>query len=760
MKRKMQIKRIIKISLTTIVVAIILLAAFFVSVFIGVFGPLPDKAELGKITNEEASLVLSSDGTLIGKYFAENRTNIKWDELPQHLVDALIATEDKRFFEHDGIDSRSYFRVFFRTILLRDRSSGGGSTITQQLVKNLYGRNYHNFLSMPVSKLKEAIIASRMEDVFNKNDIILLYLNSVPFGEEVFGVEAAAKRYFDKSAKELNVQESATLVGMLKANSYYNPRLNPGHALKRRNQVIVLMKQQNYLSEKEADSLTETKLEVKYINYQLDSQTAYFVYQVKKRAGEIINNLNITDGEYYDIKKDGLRIHTTLDVDLQKIANASANRQLKKMQTLLDRELNYKKSKQKWFKKDKKNILNDVKWNEKQNREMFTNEGMKTLNISKLDSLWHYYKMLNASVLAVNPKNASILVWRGGNNFRYLPYDLVLAKRQMASTIKPFIYAAALENGSVPCDYFDNSKKVYEGFEDWNPENYDKTSSDDIKVAMWYALSHSMNLPTIDVYFKTKHKNVADLCRRLGLDAPYEETPAMAIGTLDASLYEIVKAYSAFANKGYLFDDLVMIDRISDAEGNIIYQNQEIQKTKVLSPEICEQITNILEIAINEGTGTKIRNLYGIKADLAGKTGTAQNYSDAWFFSYTPDLVVGTWVGANSPKLHFGGGLGSGASLALPISGNLISQIEKQSDLRKKYLSDFNLAPEISETTDCDPFREKGFIGAIKRLFNETSKISKDSTYKNNEDKVAEDEKSGLKKFFNNLFKKKDKKNK
>jgi len=760
MKRTMQIKRIIKISLTTIIVAFILMAAFFTSVFIGVFGPLPNKTELGKITNEEASLVLSSDGTLIGKYFAENRTNIKWDDLPVHLVNALIATEDKRFFEHNGIDSRSYFRVFFRTILMGDRSSGGGSTITQQLVKNLYGRKYHSILSMPVSKLKEAIIASRMEDVFSKNDIILLYLNSVPFGEEVYGVEAAAKRYFDKSARELNVQESATLVGMLKANSYYNPRLNPGHALKRRNQVLELMKQQAYLSEQQSDSLKNTKVVVKYTNYKLDSQTAYFVYQVKKRATNIIDKINKTDDNPYNIDKDGLRIYTTLDIDLQTIANASANKQIKKMQALLDKQLKYRNFKSRWLKNDHKNIANDDRWKEVDKREVFTTEGMETLEISKIDSLWHYYKMLNASVLAINPKNASVLVWRGGNNFRYLPYDLVMAKRQMASTIKPFIYAAALENGSTPCDYLDNYQKEYEGYEDWKPENYDHSSDEDIQVAMWYALSHSMNLPTVDMYFNTGHKNVADLCRRVGLDAPFEETPAMALGTIDASLYEIVKAYSTFANDGYLPNDLVMIEKITDADHNIIYSNKDVLMEKVISPEVCEQITNMLTMAINQGTGTKIRNTYRINANLAGKTGTAQNYSDAWFLSYTPDIVIGTWVGASSPKLHFSGGLGSGSSLALPISGNLISEIEKKSDLRNKYLSDFNLPLEIKEATDCDAYREKGFFGAMKRLFNETTKMSNDSTYKNKQEKVDTEKKSGLKKFFNNLFKRKDKKNK
>ncbi|PLX10199.1 MAG: penicillin-binding protein [Marinilabiliales bacterium] len=755
----MQIKRIFKITLTILIIVVLLIALFFGSVFIGVFGPLPDKSELEKISNEEASLVLSSDGSLIGKYFAENRTNINWEELPQHMVNALVATEDKRFFEHKGIDSRSYLRVFFKTILLGDRSSGGGSTITQQLVKNLYGRNYHSILSMPVSKLKEAIIASRMENVFSKEEILLLYFNSVPFGEEVYGVEAAAKRYFDKNAKNLNIQESATLVGMLKANSYYNPRTNPDHALKRRNQVLELMHQQKYLSENESDSLKKTKIELKYTNYKLDSQTAYFVYQVKKRATDIIDKINKTRGASYDINKDGLSIYTTMDIELQKITNASADRQIKKMQALLDKQLKYRNFKKKWLKKEHKELIDNDKWQEVARREVFTNEGMKTLEISKVDSIWHYYKMLNASVLAVNPNNAAVLVWRGGNNFRFLPYDLVLSKRQMASTVKPFIYAAAMENGNSPCDYLDNYQKNYEGYEEWKPENYDHSSDENIKVAMWYALSHSMNLPTVDLYFNTGHKNVADLCRRVGLDAPFEETPAMALGTIDASLYDVVKAYSAFANGGYLPDDLVMIEKITDSDDNIIYLNEDVQKEKVISSEVCEQITNMLTLAINQGTGTRIRNTYGIKADLAGKTGTAQNYSDAWFLSYTPDIVIGTWVGASSPKLHFSSGLGSGSALALPISGEIIYKIEKQNKLKNKYLSSFSLSEEITTKTECEPFREKGFLGAMKRLFNETSEMSADSTIRKNEKPQAEKkEEKGIKKFFRNLFKKKEKK--
>jgi penicillin-binding protein 1A len=749
----MWFKRLFKFSFFTLLIGLFLMAMFLASVYVGVFGPLPDKEDLLGISNEQASLVLSNDGTLIGKFFAENRTNIKWEEVPPQLVKALIATEDKRFFEHQGIDGRSYLRVFFKTILLGDKSSGGGSTITQQLVKNLYGRNDHSFLSMPVNKVREAMIASRLEDVLSKEGIILLYLNSVPFGEEVYGVEAAAKRYFDKNAKQLNIQESAILVGMLKANTRYNPRLHAENAVNRRNQVIDLMATEKFISKKEADSLKNLKLELKYTNYQLQSQSAYFVHQVKRRANLILEDISNSEGVAYDIKKDGLRIHTTIDIKLQRIVNASAQKQLKKMQVLLDKELKRFGVRKKWEKELRKKNKKDL--SKKQKREILTTHGMQTQTISKADSLWHYYKMLNSAVLAVDPKSGAVYAWRGGNNFRFLPYDLVFAKRQMASTIKPFIYAAALEEGFEICDYFSNNIQEYENYEGWKPENYDKSFTENRQVAMWYALTRSMNLPTVDLYFKTGHENVADLCRRLDLDAPYDETPAMSLGALDASLYDIVKAYAAFANDGYLLDDLLLIEKITDDAGKIIYQSKAIDKDEALAPEIAEQITTILRVAINEGTGVKIRNRYNIKADLAGKTGTAQNYSDAWFVSFTPNIVIGSWVGASSPEMHFRGGLGSGSVLALPISGDIISEIEKRASLRNKYLNNFEYSNYLEDINDCDPFREEGVSGFFNRLKNHDP--AKPELIKKKDSEKPKKERSKLGKFFDNIFKKKKK---
>jgi len=729
------------------------LGLFIASVYFGIFGHLPDKDDLIGITNEEASLVLASDGTLIGKYFAENRTNISWEETPKSIVDALIATEDKRFFEHKGIDGRSYLRVLFKTILLGNKSSGGGSTITQQLIKNLYGRNSYGFLSMPVSKVKEAIIASRMEKVLTKEEILLLYFNSVPFGEDVYGIQAAAKRYFDKDAFELNVQESAVLVGMLKANTYYNPHLHPGHAKKRRNQVLDLMAAENLITPLEADSLKKTNLELRYTNYQLDSEAAYFVYQVKKRATEILENIKNPEGKKYDIRKDGLKIYTSLDIQLQTIANKAARKQLQRMQPLLDKELKRFGIRKKWEKLKKIDDKTDIVWNTKHPTDILTVDGIITENLSKADSLWHYYKMLNAAVLAINPETGKVLVWTGGNNFRYMPYDLVLAKRQMASTVKPIIYAAALESGFGPCDYFDNYVKEYKNYKGWKPENYDKTSSEDEKMAMWYALSRSMNLPTVDLYFKTGHDEIANVCNRLGLDAPYEETPSLALGSLDASLKEIVKAYSAFANKGFLVDELIMIEKITTSDGEIIYQCNEVEKSQVISSTTSEQITAMLSLAINEGTGVRMRNTYRIKSDLAGKTGTAQNYSDAWFISYTPNIVIGSWVGAHSPKMHFRSGLGSGSSLALPISGEIISGIEKTQSLKNKYMNEFNYSINAAEIIDCDAFREKGISGVFNRLIK--SDKEKDNEVDEELREKPQKKRNKLQRFFDNVFKKK-----
>jgi penicillin-binding protein 1A len=445
---------------------------FFILVFSGAFGPLPKKAELAEIKYEEATLVYSADNKLIGKIFAKNRTPITFEIIPTYLIEALIVTEDIRFFEHNGVDGRSLSRVIIKTILLGNRSSGGGSTITQQLAKNLYGRRDFGKLSLPINKIREAILAVRLEKVFSKEEILLLYLNSVPFGEDVYGIEAASNRYFNKNVSQLTVDQSALLIGLLKGNTYYHPRLHPERALERRNLILDLLNQHKKLSDDETKKLKEKPLNLDYSNFSLEGPAQYFLFQVEKNARSILQDLKKENDEMYDIEKDGLKIETTLDSRLQEIANSSIKKHLASMQSRLDKDPG--------INTEKRKLQQIYDQQEKGLREIWTWDGVKVENISEFDSVWHYYKMLNAGMLVLEPGSGKIRVWIGGNHFRYLPYDLVLASRMIASAFKPVIYSTALEEGWEPCDYFDNEIKTYEKYDDWTPSNYDGTSVDEV----------------------------------------------------------------------------------------------------------------------------------------------------------------------------------------------------------------------------------------------------------------------------------------
>jgi penicillin-binding protein 1A len=690
-------------------------------VYLDVFGRLPDNEKLSSIINEEASLVYSSDTVIIGKIFAENRTNIKLEQIPDHLKKALIATEDKRFYSHIGYDSRSYLRVLFKSILMRDQTGGGGSTITQQLIKNLYGRQYSGFLKIPINKIKELITAKRIEKIYTKDEILLLYLNSVPFGEDLFGIESAANRFFNKSVNELKIQESAVLVGMLKANTYYNPRLNPKNSLQRRNTVLQLMNNEQYLSHQAADSLQKLPLTLNYENVNLKTTAGYFVYQVKKKVTKILDNVNEATNKNYNLKTDGLKIYTTLNYSIQKIAEKAAKEQLIVKQKQLELELRSNNLKDKWFKKQESKSLSLEKDKQNRSNELFDWDSTKVIKGTKFDILWHYAKMLNASVLVTNPKNGAVISWVGGNNFRMLPFDMVLSHRQIASAFKPVLYATAIENGFSPCDYLENEEKSYPEFENWKPQNADYSSTPDSKVALWYALIHSMNLPTIDLYFNLERELLINSCKKLKFPEIIGNAPSIALGTLDLSLFEIIRAYGTFANNGEM-NDLYMISKITDKAGNTIYESKEEKAERIFKTESCQTLTAILQQAVEQGTGSNIRNTYNIKSQLASKTGTAQSYTDAWFIAYTPNIVFGTWVGTSENSIHFNSSKGSGSSLALPIIANILKEIEKDTQLKNKYLTSFDIPEEIYSSLQCPPHKQKGIKGFWNRLFKKKTK--------------------------------------
>lgn len=720
-RKKKTLIRLLKYITGFVLLGFFFIFLLFTLVYLDAFGRLPDKEKLSSVINEEASLVYSSDTIIIGKIFAENRTNIKSKQIPDHLKKALVATEDRRFYSHNGYDSRSYLRVLIRSILMRDEAGGGGSTITQQLIKNLYGRQYSGFLNLPINKIKELIIARRIEKIYTKDEILLLYFNSVPFGEDIYGVESAANRFFNKSANELNIEESAVLVGMLKANTYYNPRLNPKNALNRRNTVLRMMNSEQYLSDQATDSLQKLPIKLNYENLNLKTTAGYFVYQVKKKADEILETVNETTNKNYNLETDGLRIYTTLNYRIQEIAEKAAKEQLIIKQKQLDIELRSNNLKDQWFKIQESSSQSSEK--DKQNRtvELFDWDSTKIITGNKLDSLWHYAKMLNASVLITNPKNGAVISWVGGNNFRMLPFDMVLSHRQIASAFKPVLYTTSIENGFSPCDYLENKEKNYPEFENWEPHNADHNSTPDSKVALWYALVNSMNLPTIDLYFKVGRELLINSCKKFKFPEIIDNAPSIAIGTLDLSLFEIIRAYGTFANKGEM-NDLYMISKITDKEGNIIYESKEEKAERIFEIESCQTLTAILQQAVEQGTGSKIRNTYKIKSQLASKTGTAQDYTDAWFIAYTPDIVLGTWVGTFNHSIHFSSGKGSGSSLALPIIANILKEIEKDTQLRNKYLTSFDVPQEVYLSIQCPPYKQKGIKGFLNRLFKKKTK--------------------------------------
>jgi len=712
--KKVLLKRILKYVLVFMSSILLLCVLLFFLVYSGVFGRLPGKKELKAINNEEASLVISSDSVIIGRFFAENRTNISNNEIPDHLKNALIATEDKRFFTHNGYDLQSYFRVFFKSILWGESTGGGGSTLTQQLVKNLYGRPRYGILTMPVNKIKEILIAARIEEVYNKDEVLLLYLNSVPFGEDVFGVEAASHRYFNKSASKLKIEESAVLVGLLKANTYFNPRLNPQNSLERRNMVLSLMEKQKYLTKAELNRLRKLPLRLNYENMSAEAPAGYFVYQVKKKTEKILEDIQRKGGGEFDLKKDGLKIYTTLNMHIQQITIEGIHKHLYGMQKLLDKELQNRNIKKQWYRKQLKLYGEDTSG--EKNIEVFDWKGIVTREMNRRDSLWYYYKMLNASVLITNPKSGAVITWIGGNDFKRLPFDMVMSHRQIASTFKPFLYATALENDFTPSTYLKNIQKVYPEYDNWEPQNFDHKFTKDSTVALWYALANSMNLPTLDLYFQTGAEKLINTCDRLHFPSPNDDSPSIALGTLDLSLYEVVRAYGAFANKGEMTEP-VMINKITDAEGTVLYERKAAQTEQVFKPETAEMITAILQKAINQGTGTRIRNQFGVRAELAGKTGTAQDYTNAWFVAYTPNLVVGTWVGGTTPEVHFYSGNGSGSSLALPIAGHVLRAIENNSGWRNKFLTSFAISDSVSNELNCEPYKETGLKGFFNRFF-------------------------------------------
>lgn len=720
-------KKAINIIVKVALAAALLPVLYSVALFLGLFGHLQTKDDLRAFRNAEASLVISSEGEMIGKYFLQERTNTTIGQLPAHLIDALTATEDARFFEHRGVDTRSLFRVLVKSVILSNRRSGGGSTITQQLAKNMYGRRDYGPLTIPVNKSREAVLAFRLEATFDKQEILELYLNTVPFGENIYGIETASRSFFNKTASGLTVEESAVLVGMLKANTFYNPRINPANALNRRNIVIGQMERYGHLAPDEADSLCSLPLLLNNGGSDGGGPADYFLAAVRRETETILSSAGDHGEKRWNPETDGLVITTTLDLALQQAALGAFREHLKSMQQRLEEQYRTPsgtKAINQVAAAEMKRMNLEKRAGERVRQQLFTWNGYVTDTVTVSDSLKNALMLLQAGLIALEPQTGAVRAWVGGIDFTTQPYDQILARRQMASLFKPVIYAVAFEEGYQPCDYLDNDSITLSEYDSWSPENYDHSFGG--RYSMAAALAHSLNLPTVSLWLSLDFDSIDSLWNRMGFAFPLENNPSLALGTAEASIREAAVAYSAFANGGYRINPR-MIASITAPDGTVIYQDSLTPGSgRIMTERSALLINAILQKAAGEGTGASVKSIYGVNTPLAAKTGTSQNYADAWFAAYNPRLTVVARVGASVQSVHFNSGAyGSGSALALPLVALTLRQVQADTALSRKYIAPFHpLPPDLAGALDCPDFRDKSLLQRIFDLFRKSESLN------------------------------------
>jgi penicillin-binding protein 1A len=740
------------------------------SINAGFFGKLPEKEQLSKIKNFEASEVYSADAVLLGRYYIQDRTELKYNQISEKLIQALVATEDIRFYEHNGIDYKSFIRVFFRTFLLDDRGGGGGSTITQQLVKNIYGRRDFSNFNVLITKIKEMLIALDLEKLYSKQEILTLYFNTVPFGENLFGVEAASQRFFQKRAKDVNIQEAATLIGMLKATSYYNPKNHPDRALGRRNVVLDQMHKAVLIKKPELDSLSTMPLAINYKKSdQNEGLAPYFREYVRMQMKALLPKISDSLGLAYNLYTDGLKIHTTLDSRLQNYAEKAVNRHMRDIQKLFDEHWNgrnkpwendegimqralgqsqaYQTLKDYGVSEDSIHLL----VNQKREMEIYSWYGKETKQMSTMDSILFYLKFLNTGMLSIDPGTGQIKAWVGGINFRFFKYDHVnkYSKRQVGSIFKPIVYAAALEQNISPCKYIDAEQETYiENSKDWQPGN--ANSNYDGKYSLEGALTESVNTVSVKVLEQAGIEKTVQLAHDMGIESNIPKVPSIALGTPSISLIEMVEAFCVFSNQGKRVNPY-FITKIENKEGVVIWQHPSSKPKQILTVSTAQMMIEMLKNAVNSGTASRLRGTYKLTNDIAGKTGTTQSNADGWFMAITPKLVTGVWVGGEYPSIHFRTtALGQGANTALPIYALYQQQINQDYSFKSLSQARFPTPPEgILKELDCDPFQDdltfwESFFG--KKEDREERKYSKRP--------VPEKKEKGFFKGFKKLFKK------
>ena len=671
----------------------------------GAFGPLPTFEELENPEKNLASEVISIDGKTLGKYAYENRTPVKYKDLPQNLINALVATEDERFYQHSGIDFKATLRA-----IIKMGKDGGGSTITQQLAKLLFhGEGSKNLIERILQKVKEYVIAVQLEKQYTKHEILTMYLNKYDFLNLAVGIRSASRIYFGKEPIELSVKESAMLVGMLKNASLYNPLRRPEKVIKRRNVVLGQMLKNNFISEKQKDTLQQQELDLN-INREghSDGYATYFREYLRDFMKSWIKKNPKPDGSLYNIHRDGLKIYVTIDSRMQQYAEEAMQEHMANLQRVFFKEqkrnptapfydiepeqrtttIYQAMTRSNRWRRMKKNGASEkeirASFNQKTKMRIFTWNGEVDTLMTPKDSILYYKHILRSGLLSVEPQSGHIKAWVGGINYKHFQFDAVKQqKRQVGSTFKPFVYATAINQLNLsPCDKYPNTpytipKEKYGMPEDWTPKNSGEVYGGELSLKA--ALASSINVITAKLIDMVNPKNVVRLAKSSGIESEIPEVPAIALGSVDLSLYEMVGSYATFANKGLQVEPMMLL-KIEDKNGTVLEQFIPNSK-EVLSEESAYVVINLLEGVTEAGSGVRLRSEWGQYPDkvvtgypykfenpIAGKTGTTQNQSDGWFMGIVPNLATGVWVGGEDRATHFEGiTLGQGATMALPI---------------------------------------------------------------------------------------------
>ena len=731
------------------------------------FADIPSFKELEDPDSKLATQVIAEEGEILTTFHIENRSYVTFEELSPNLVNAAVATEDLRFYGHSGIDFVSLGRVIFKTVLGGDSSQGGGSTLTQQLAKTLYPRQDVSSripgvskLKMVWIKLKEWVTAVKLERSYTKDEIMTMYMNQVFFGSNAYGIKAASQTFFGKSPKELTIEEAATLVGMVNKPTRYNPAINPDKSLVRRNFVISQMEKAGFLTKEQKDSIQQVPITLSYqiqdhnaglgpyfrdmlrrtMNAKEPKRSSYAQYEdyvvdslqwADNAFYGWLNKNTKADGSKYNLDRDGLRIYTTINYKMQKYAEEAVAEHLgKDLQKSFWRDIRWKKNKPFSNDVDAKTVEMLMKqarrWSDRY--RTMKNEGASDAEIWKSfsvptkmrvfswnkkgyidtvmtpdDSIKYYKSHLRAAFMAIEPHTGHVKAYVGGPNYRYFKYDNVRqGKRQVGSTIKPYLYTLAMQAGMTPCDKVVNVPQTFVvGDTTWTPKSTDKDEWIGQTVTLKWGLTKSSNNISAYLMKQCGPNAMVDMMRKMGIGCYIDPTYSLCVGSADISVYDMVAAYNTFPSKG-VYVSPIFVTRIEDNDGNVLGEFTNPKK-EAISDYTAYLMANLMQGVVNSGTGVRLRAKYGLKGEIAGKTGTTNDQSDGWFIGYTPSLTAGVWVGAEDRQVHFESlSLGGGSNMALPIWGIFMKKVLEDGTLGVYETDRFMAPPGVSLNLNCD----------------------------------------------------------